>query len=140
MTCARRGVSLEQRTHRPVMFQSCFVSLGTSFATVDDAAHRTDARNCAQRHRPVAFATEGLRLVLCFAFNCRIRAESKLPEESGVLRGVGKRQPAVNLSDCFHIPAAVLANFRKPAGSEIGIDFRSVETLLRRWDSQSSGE
>jgi hypothetical protein len=42
---------------------------------VEDAAHGTDARNCAQRHRPVAFATEGLRLVLCFAFNCGIRAE-----------------------------------------------------------------
>src|SRR5262249_6653280 len=38
--------------------------LGTSFATVEDVAHRTDARNCARRHRPVAFATEGLRLVL----------------------------------------------------------------------------
>src|SRR5262245_21260062 len=69
MTCARRGMSLEQRTHRPVMFQ-VFLLLGTSFATVEDAAHRTDARNYIQRHRPVAFATVGLRLVLCFAFNC----------------------------------------------------------------------
>src|SRR5262245_34354903 len=75
--CTRRGVSLEQRTHRTVMFQS-FLLLGTSFATVEDAAHRTDARNCAQRHRPVAFATEGLRLVLCFAFNWGIRDN---PEE-----------------------------------------------------------
>src|SRR5262249_18648133 len=39
---------------------------------VNATAHRTDARNCAQRHRPVAVATEGLRLVLCFAFNCGI--------------------------------------------------------------------
>src|SRR5262245_14821182 len=74
MTCAGRGVSLKQRTHRPVMFSKVFLLLGTSFATVEDAAHRTDACNCAQRHRPVAFAaTEGLRLVLCFAFNCGIR-------------------------------------------------------------------
>src|SRR5262245_61617088 len=64
----------------------------------------------------------------------------KLPEESDVVRGAGKRQPAINLSDCFHIPATVLVNLRKPAGSEIGIDFRSVETLLRRRDSQSPGE
>src|SRR5262249_31417179 len=56
----------------PVMFQ-VFLLLGTSFATVEDAAHRTDARSCAQRHRPVAFDTEGLRLVLCFAFYCGIR-------------------------------------------------------------------
>src|SRR5262245_55265747 len=69
-----------------------------------------------------------------------MQTESKLREESGVVPDAGKRQATVNLSDCFHIPAAVLANFRKPAGSEIGIDFRSVETLLRRWDSQSSGE
>src|SRR5262245_60549007 len=72
MTCAGRGVSLEQRTHRPVMLQSFFVT-GTSLATVEDPAHRTDLRNCAQRHRPVAFAAEGLRLALCFAFNCGIR-------------------------------------------------------------------
>jgi hypothetical protein len=61
-------VSLEQRTRRTVMFKVLLL-LGTSFATAEDAAHRTDVRNCAQRHRPVAFATEGLRLVLCFAFN-----------------------------------------------------------------------
>src|SRR5262249_25877064 len=47
------------------MFQ-VFLLLCTSFAAFEDAAHRTDARNCAQRHRPVAFVTEGLRLVLCF--------------------------------------------------------------------------
>src|SRR5215471_21183578 len=34
MTCAGGGVSLEQRTHRPVILQSLFV---TSFATVEDA-------------------------------------------------------------------------------------------------------
>src|SRR5215471_20818303 len=67
MTCAGRGVSLEQRTHRPVMFQSFFVTWHF-VRGVEDAAHRTDARDCAQRHRPVAFATEGLRLVLCFPF------------------------------------------------------------------------
>src|SRR5262249_24881729 len=75
-----------------------------------------------------------------FGHRLQIQTEPKLPEESGVVRGAGKRQPAVNLSDRFHIPAAVVANFRKPAGSEIGIAFRSVETLLRRRDSQSSGE
>ncbi len=64
MTYARRGVSLEQRTHRPVMVQS-FLLLGTSFGAVEDAAPRINARNCAQKHRRVAFATEGLRLVLC---------------------------------------------------------------------------
>ena len=63
--------------HRPVMFQS-FLLFGTSFATAEDAAHHTDARNCAQRHRPVAFATEGLRLVLCFALNCGIRHKSEI--------------------------------------------------------------
>jgi hypothetical protein len=47
-----RGVSLEQRTHGPVMFQS-FLLLGTSPATVEGAAHRTDARNCAQRPGPL---------------------------------------------------------------------------------------
>src|SRR5262249_27874903 len=98
MTWAGRGVSLERGTHGPIMFQS-FVDFAPSLATVEDAAHRTDARKCAQRHWPVAFATEGLRPVLCFAFNCGIRTESKLPEESGVVRGAGKRQPAVNLSD-----------------------------------------
>src|SRR5215510_1327035 len=67
MTCARRGVSLEQRTHRPVMFQSFFCYLALRSQQLEDAAHRADARNCAQRHRPVAFVTEGLRLVLCFA-------------------------------------------------------------------------
>src|SRR5215813_3344212 len=55
MTCAGRGVSLEQRTHRPVMFQSVFVTWHF-VGGVEDAAHRTDARNCAQTHRPVAFA------------------------------------------------------------------------------------
>src|SRR5262249_19501251 len=52
VTCARRGMSLEQRTHRTVMFQSLLL-LGTSFATVEDAAHHTDARNCAQRRDPL---------------------------------------------------------------------------------------
>src|SRR5215475_11457003 len=59
MICAGRGVSLEQRTHRPVMFQS-FLLLGTWFATLEDAAHRTDARNCAQRHRPCCVRYERL--------------------------------------------------------------------------------
>jgi hypothetical protein len=72
MTYAERGVSLEQRTHRTVMFQS-YLLLGTPFATVEDSAHRTAAHNFAQRHRPIAFAAEGLRLALCFAFNCGIR-------------------------------------------------------------------
>src|SRR5215510_1529186 len=72
------------------MFQN-FLLLGTSFATVEDASHRPDARNCAQRHRPVAFATEGLRLVLCFAFNCGIRPESQPSSESAAI------QPPVRL-------------------------------------------
>src|SRR5262245_48051667 len=59
------------------MFQSVVLLFGTSFAPAEDAAHRTDARNCAQRHRPVAFATKGLRLVLCLAFNCRIQVEKR---------------------------------------------------------------
>ena len=79
MTCARRGVSLEHRTHRPVKFQS-FLLLGTSFATVEDAAHRADVRNCAQRHRPVAFATEGLRLP-CPVLRLQLRNPGSLEEE-----------------------------------------------------------
>src|SRR5262245_13785722 len=105
MTCARRGVSLEQRTHRPVMFQSCFVLLGTSFATVEDAAYRTDARNCAQRHRPVAFAAEGLRLVLCFAFNYGIRVDLTL---SRVL--TGQRLPNPQRKECSYTQEPAPAN------------------------------
>jgi hypothetical protein len=55
----------------------------------------------------------------------------EVPEESGMAGAAGKSQPAVNLPYRFHIAAAVLAYLRKPAGSEIGIDFRSIETLLR---------
>src|SRR5215510_12242623 len=75
MTCSGRGVSLEQRTHRPVVSQS-FVVTWHFVRGLEDAAHCNDARNCAQRYRPVAFATEGLRVVLCFAFNCGIRAKT----------------------------------------------------------------
>ena len=80
MTYARRGVSLEQRTHRTVMFQS-FLLLDTSFATVEDAAHRTDARKCAPRHRPVAFATEA----------CALSCASPSTAEPGFILGFGIR-------------------------------------------------
>jgi len=59
------------------MFQSLFVTWNF-VGGVEDAAHRTDARNCAQRHRPVAFAAEGLRLALCFAINRGIRIQIAL--------------------------------------------------------------
>ena len=52
-----------------------FLLPGTPFATVKDPAHCTAARNLAQRHRPIAFAAEGLRLALCFTFNCGIRVQ-----------------------------------------------------------------
>ena len=74
MTYAERGVSLETANAQNRNVSKSFLLLGTSFATVEDSAHRTAARNFAQRHRPIAFAAEGLRLALCFAFNCGIRA------------------------------------------------------------------
>src|SRR5262245_19138402 len=63
------GRELEQRTYKIVMLQSHFPLLAIPFATVEDSAHRTAARNLAQSHRPIAFAAEGLRLALCLAFN-----------------------------------------------------------------------
>ena len=51
-----------------------FFLFGTRFATFEDSAHRTAARNFSQRHRPIAFAAEGLRLALCFVSNSGIRA------------------------------------------------------------------
>jgi hypothetical protein len=65
------------------MFQSFFVTWHF-VRGVEDAPHRTDARNYDQRHRPVAFATEGLRLVLCFAFNCGIRVELNLFDKPAI--------------------------------------------------------
>jgi len=55
------------------MFQSHFSYSALRVQTVADSTHHTDAGNLAQRHRPIAFAAEGLRLALCFAFNCGIR-------------------------------------------------------------------
>ena len=52
-----------------------FFLLSTPSTTVEDSAHRTAVGNLAQRHRPIAFAAEGLRLALCFAFNCGIQVQ-----------------------------------------------------------------
>ena len=75
ITYAERGVSLETANAQNRNVSKSFLLLGTLFATVEDSAHRTAAGNYAQRHRPIAFAAEGLRLALCFAFNCGIRAQ-----------------------------------------------------------------
>jgi hypothetical protein len=70
---ARREPGAANAQNRNV--SKSFFLLGTPCATVADSTHHTDAGNLAQRHRPIAFAAEGLRLALCFAFNCGIQVQ-----------------------------------------------------------------
>src|SRR5262249_7690845 len=66
---ARREPGAANASTRNVSKFSCYLALRSQQLTTRRIAN--DARNCAQRHRRVVFAAEGLRLVLCFAFNLR---------------------------------------------------------------------
>ncbi len=119
---ARREPGAANAQNRNV--SKSFFLLGTPCATVADSTHHTDAGNLAQRHRPIAFAAEGLRLALCFAFNCGIRDHMKeRPTLIGSLtQTLAPRSRRYRLRGSELVPAA--------APGQLGVHFQHLPTAV----------